>query len=61
MSHTWLPSHTGPTLLITSRRSSSSFDTTGSSMAMPRSKPSITMKPTNMNSTSPHQMSFRVS
>jgi hypothetical protein len=61
ISHTWLPSHTGPTLLMTTRRSMSLRAANGSSMPLPRSKPSVTAKPTSSTPISSHQMKRRVS
>ena len=56
ISHTWLPSHTGPTVLMTTRRSRSLRATKGSSVPVPRSKPSVTAKPTSSTPSSSHQM-----
>ncbi|CFN77698.1 Uncharacterised protein [Bordetella pertussis] len=60
ISQTWLPSHTGPTTLSTTRRSTSVLATSGRSAATPRSKPSITAKPISSAPSSSHQSTRRV-
>ncbi len=44
-SHTSLPSHTGPMVLIITRRSTSDFPITGRSIPTPKSNPSSTKYP----------------
>ena len=61
INHTWLPSQTGPTVLITTRRSVSPRAMNGKSMPTPRSKPSMIAKPINRMPSSSHQMIFNVS
>ncbi len=61
MSHTWLPSQTGPTLLMIMRRSESVLARKGSHMQTPRSNPSIAAKPISSTPSSSHQMTRRVS
>ena len=60
MSQTWLPSQTGPTTLITTRRSTSVLATSGNNAATPRSKPSMTAKPMSSAPSSTHQTTRRV-
>src|SRR5690606_37060217 len=60
ISHTWLPSQTGPTTFSATRRSSSVFATTGNSAATPRSKPSMIAKPTSSTPSSSHQITRSV-
>src|SRR4051794_1545213 len=45
MSHTSLPSHSGPIVAMAARRPASSLPTTPCSIPTPRSKPSSTKKP----------------
>jgi hypothetical protein len=45
MNQTWLPSQTGPTVLMAMRRSTSVSATKGSSAPTPMSKPSVMAKP----------------
>ena len=51
---------TGPTTLITTRRSTSVLATSGNSAATPRSKPSMTAKPMSSAPSSTHQTTRRV-
>jgi hypothetical protein len=60
MNHTWLPSQCGPTVLMTTRRSSSFLPTKGSSVPTPMSWPSMMAKPTSSTPTSSHQMILKV-
>ena len=60
MNQTWLPSHTGPTVLMATRRSVSVRATNGSSAVTPMSKPSAAAKPISSTPSSTHQMSFSV-
>src|SRR5690606_33666719 len=60
ISQTWLPSHTGPTRLSITLRSSSVLATTGNSAATPRSKPSMTANPISSTPSSSHQITRNV-
>src|SRR3954467_7367226 len=60
ISHTWLPSHTGPTVLMTTRRSLSSRPRNGNKTTTPRSNPSATTKPIITTPSSNHQMNFKL-
>ena len=63
ISQTWLPSQTGPMVLMATRRSLSFLATKGSSAATPRSKPSMMAKPissTPRNSPPDHAKDFIV-
>src|SRR5579859_6783458 len=61
MNQTWLPSQTGPMLLMVMRRSSSSRATNRSCAATPRSNPSMTAKPVSSTARNSHQMRRRIS
>ena len=56
ISHTWLPSHTGPIVLISTRRSVSVRAAHGNRVATPRSKPSMIAKPIRRTPSSTHQI-----
>ncbi len=61
INQTWLPSQTGPIVLMMMRRSTSVLPTTGMRMSTPRSNPSIAAKAISNTPSSTHQMMRRVS
>jgi len=61
MNQTWLPSHTGPIVLIAMRRSVSDRATHGSNAIEPRSNPSMTAKPISKTPSRAHQINRKTS